>query len=65
MAYVRGSPDDYNIWAKNGCDGWSYDDVLPYFKKSEYAPQPELDAGNYYYVGDMFGQLIRYISKLP
>ena len=34
--YVRGQPDDYNQWAQLGNLGWSYDDVLPYFKKSEY-----------------------------
>jgi len=35
MAYVRGHPYDYNTWAELGNDGWSYDDLLPYFKKSE------------------------------
>ena len=33
--YVRGQPDDYNQWAQLGNLGWSYDDVLPYFQKSE------------------------------
>lgn len=35
MLYVRGSPSDFNDWAKLGNKGWSYKDVLPYFKKSE------------------------------
>ena len=35
MMYVRGSPHDYDSWAKKGCTGWSYKDVLPYFKKAE------------------------------
>ncbi len=35
MVYARGSSHDYDRWAENGCDGWSYDDVLPYFIKSE------------------------------
>jgi choline dehydrogenase len=35
MAYVRGHPGDYDTWAKGGATGWSYRDVLPYFKKSE------------------------------
>jgi choline dehydrogenase len=35
MLYVRGNPADYDGWAQRGCRGWSYDDVLPYFKQSE------------------------------
>ena len=35
MLYVRGAPADFDGWAQMGCRGWSYDDVLPYFKKSE------------------------------
>jgi choline dehydrogenase len=35
MAYVRGHPGDFDSWAEGGAVGWSYDDVLPYFRKSE------------------------------
>ena len=35
MLYVRGNPRDFDRWAQMGCTGWSYADVLPYFKKSE------------------------------
>jgi choline dehydrogenase len=35
MIYVRGNRADYDAWAGAGCEGWSYDDVLPYFKRSE------------------------------
>ncbi len=35
MAYVRGHPGDYDRWARAGCPGWSYAEVLPYFKRSE------------------------------
>jgi choline dehydrogenase-like flavoprotein len=35
MAYVRGHPRDFDSWAEKGADGWSYADVLPYFRKSE------------------------------
>jgi len=35
MLYVRGNASDYDGWAQRGCRGWSYDDVLPYFKRSE------------------------------
>ena len=36
MLYVRGNPLDYNTWAQLGNRGWSYDSVLPYFRKSEH-----------------------------
>lgn len=35
MAHVRGHPWDYDHWADLGNDGWSYDDLLPYFVRSE------------------------------
>ena len=35
MAYVRGHPGDFDAWARDGAAGWAYDDVLPYFRKSE------------------------------
>ena len=35
MQYVRGNATDYDGWAQRGCTGWSYDEVLPYFRKSE------------------------------
>jgi len=36
MVYIRGHKWDYDNWADLGCDGWSYDDVLPIFKRSEH-----------------------------
>src|SRR6201994_2507610 len=36
MVYVRGNPLDYDTWAQFGNRGWSYESVLPYFKKSEH-----------------------------
>ncbi len=35
LLYVRGQPEDYDRWAELGNEGWSYAEVLPYFKKSE------------------------------
>ncbi|MEM5338622.1 GMC family oxidoreductase [Paraburkholderia azotifigens] len=35
MVYTRGHPLDYDDWARLGCDGWSFDDVLPYFRRAE------------------------------
>ena len=33
--YTRGNPLDYDDWRQMGCDGWGYEDVLPYFKMAE------------------------------
>ena len=35
MAYIRGNRADYDEWRDLGCTGWGYDEVLPYFKRSE------------------------------
>ncbi len=35
MVYVRGNRHDYDRWAQSGLAGWSYDDVLPAFRRSE------------------------------
>jgi len=35
MLYVRGHASDFDTWAQMGARGWTYDEVLPYFKRSE------------------------------
>jgi choline dehydrogenase-like flavoprotein len=43
MVYVRGHPGDFDSWAEGGATGWSYAEVLPYFRKSEgLAPSSEV-----------------------
>ena len=35
MIYIRGQKEDYDSWANEGNDGWSWNEVLPFFKKAE------------------------------
>ncbi|MCZ6887403.1 MAG: choline dehydrogenase [Gammaproteobacteria bacterium] len=35
MVYIRGAALDFEIWAQSGARGWSYEEVLPYFRKAE------------------------------
>lgn len=44
MIYIRGHRADYDGWAGAGCTGWGYDDVLPYFRRSEGNSRPDIDA---------------------
>jgi choline dehydrogenase len=39
MIYMRGQARDYDLWRQMGNTGWGWDDVLPYFKRSEDAPR--------------------------
>jgi|SRR5690554_5683412 len=36
MVYIRGHKEDYQQWHASGCEGWAWQDVLPYFIKSEH-----------------------------
>jgi len=35
LVYMRGHPADYDLWRQQGCDGWDWDSVLPFFRKAE------------------------------
>lgn len=43
MVYLRGHPNDYDGWAQQGCRGWSWEEVMPYFKRSESNERGESD----------------------
>ncbi|MDX1580331.1 MAG: GMC family oxidoreductase N-terminal domain-containing protein, partial [Alphaproteobacteria bacterium] len=43
MVYIRGHASDYDHWRQLGCRGWSFEDVLPYFKKAETSDRGETE----------------------
>lgn len=65
MLYSRGFKGDYDRWAELGNTGWSYADVLPYFKKSERIGIPELMNSTFHgRDGPLDVQYSRYRTKL-
>ncbi|MBC7986567.1 MAG: GMC family oxidoreductase N-terminal domain-containing protein [Sphingomonadaceae bacterium] len=43
LLYIRGQSADYDGWRQMGCEGWSYDDVLPHFRKGEHQERGECE----------------------
>lgn len=64
MIYTRGNKVDYDRWAAAGNPGWSYDEVLPYFKKSERANIVYHDAGYHGYNGYLSVEDVRHRSRV-
>jgi len=72
MIYIRGTASDYDRWYKRGLNGWSYRDVLPYFRRSAaafhrvddpyhdtVAPLKVMPAGNYETLNERFVEAAR------
>lgn len=53
MLYVRGNRRDYDSWAAMGNYGWSYEEVLPYFIKSEDNRNPYISGNEYHGTGGL------------
>ncbi|GFW62525.1 glucose dehydrogenase [Trichonephila clavipes] len=51
MLYVRGNRQNYDNWAAQGAEGWSYEDVFPYFLKLEDNRNPEFLANGFHAFG--------------
>ncbi|XP_048516361.1 glucose dehydrogenase [FAD, quinone]-like isoform X2 [Athalia rosae] len=64
MMYTRGSKSDYDSWAAQGNPGWSYEDVLPYFRKSENNRIDGLDDRYHGNSGYLDVDYSPYVSKL-
>ncbi|MFD0417866.1 GMC family oxidoreductase [Streptomyces sp. NPDC127108] len=45
MVFLRGHRADYDAWAAAGCEGWGFDDLLPYFRRMETVPDSGAGAG--------------------
>ncbi|OWF37635.1 glucose dehydrogenase [FAD, quinone]-like [Mizuhopecten yessoensis] len=65
MVYARGSRYDYDSWAEEGCEGWSYQDVLPYFLKSEDVLIDELKNSAFHSSGGELGVSRSSYTALP
>lgn len=53
MIYTRGLKQDYDSWAKNGASGWAFNDVLPYFLKSENNENADFVKSGYHKMGGL------------
>ncbi len=61
MLYVRGNSRDFNQWAADGCRGWNYESVLPYFLKAEHNHNRQLSTNSW--VGSLKHASIGYCAN--
>ncbi|EDX01707.2 LOW QUALITY PROTEIN: uncharacterized protein Dyak_GE16096, partial [Drosophila yakuba] len=65
MIYNRGNRRDFDAWAAAGNPGWSYDEVLPYFLRSEHAQLQGLEQSPYHnHSGPLSVEYVRFRSQL-
>lgn len=64
MVYTRGARRDYDGWAADGCTGWSWDEVLPYFKRSEHYDGPASAAASHATGGPLGVSRLRAVHPL-
>lgn len=60
MMYIRGSRKDFDDWAASGNNGWSYNEILPYFLKSEDNKQMDLIDRGFHSTGGLLS-----VSQFP
>ena len=63
MIYVRGHPGDFDGWEESGAEGWSWEEVLPYFKKAENYKGGDGKAGYRGDTGPLVVEKARYVSE--
>ena len=64
MMYTRGNKADYDAWVKMGAKGWGYEDVLPYFRKSEKYLGSDVEDAYHGFSGPMSVGKASYVTPL-
>ena len=64
MVYTRGHKDDYNEWEQMGAKGWNFENVLPYFKKSEHYNGFDGDVNYHGYGGPLNVEKADYVTPV-
>ena len=64
MIYIRGHPQDYDNWEENGAKGWSWNNILPYFIKSENYKGNDGKPGHRGYSGPLIVEKPQYVTEV-